>query len=249
MLRAGRFLLLLAVLLALPTAGFAVSFTVDQCATCGPTGGQALQIITTGLTAPVTAAIALINTSASYSPSGITSINASVWKDASVSQSTAYTGTFSSGFRPAVEQDGNIYILNPAIAGPIYGSNTTASTSFTSGWGTGPISATGLTLSQFFLYSFATGAFGTSNPNGTDQVYFGLATISTFNNTQLVNATGETDFANLNISDGPLLVDNTFSDLSNYQVLEFTSTPEPSTLLLLGSGLAGLYCRRRKRTV
>ena len=134
-------------------------------------------------------------------------------------------------------------MANPAIAGPVYnGSNTTPSTSFTSGWGT--ISQTGLTLSNFVQYSFATGTFGAATPNLTDPIYFGLGSIST-NNSQIINGTGETDFANLSISDGPLLIDSTFSDLGNYQVVEF-NTPEPSTMLLLGSGLVGLCWKGRK---
>jgi PEP-CTERM motif len=246
------FLCLMFCLVAFPTGTFANTITISygQCATCGPTGGPALQVLLQGLNVGDTAALALVDTAASYNPATITSIDASVDKNATFSQTTPFTGTFGNGFRPVVEQNGILYLLSPSIAGGVFGSNTTASTSFTSGWTT--ISQSGLTLSNFVQYSFTTGTFGTGTPNLTDRVEFGLAAISgPLANTQISNGTAENDFANLSISDGPLLADTNFSDLANYQPFSYPvpaiPTPEPSTLSLLGIGLVGLYCRARNK--
>lgn len=250
------FCLLLVVLSALvfPAGSFAASYTVDQCAICGPTGGTALQVILSGISPGTSSTIALINTSASYDPTTIGNIDVSVSKDSSFSQATALEISISSGFRAAIEQGGKVYIDNPGLTGTTYGSLTTPAAFFTSGWGTiqcnptspseCPNSQTSLMLSNFMVYNFNTGTFGTATPSLTAPVYFGLASISSFNNTSIVNGTAESDFANLNISDGPLLVDSNFNDLSSYQVFE--TTPEPSTLLLLGTGLADLCASTRR---
>src|SRR5262249_22271318 len=152
-----------------------------------------------------------------------------------------------------IEQAGIFYIVNPAIAGPVFGSTTNASTSFTSGWGTiecDPTNSTGcpnmqtsLTLSNFVQFSFTTLTFGSATPNNTDPVFFGLAVINSTSSPQAVNRTAETDFANLNISDGPLLVDSNFSDLGNYQVIGSTSVPEPAGFGLLGLGVIALVIK------
>lgn len=233
----------------LPVASFADSFTYGQCATCGPTGGPALQIINQGLTAPTTSVIILVNTTFSVNPATITgTIDASVEKNFTISESTLFTDSITSGFRPAVMQDGIIYILNPSITGPTV--TATNTTSASSGWGS--ISGSGLTLANFVQYNVATATFGTGNPNATDQLNFGLASIGSFSSTQIVNATTESDFAALLISDGPLLVDDTFSDLNNYQVFSNVSvseTPEPESLFVVGASVLSLYLRKRKSTL
>jgi len=95
-------------------------------------------------------------------------------------------------------------------------------------------------------FSFTTGTSSSRTPNLTDPIYLGFASIITTNNAQIVNGTTEVDFANLNISDGPLLVDANFSDLSSYQAFELVS-PEPSTMPLLGLGLVGLCWGARNK--
>src|SRR5689334_19835230 len=104
-----------------PAAIFAASISYGQCATCGSGGTPALQMIFQGINAGSVTAFGLVNTSFVYNASisgPITTIDASVSKDLTDSQATPFTASIGNGFRPMIEQDGNFYIANPAIAGP-----------------------------------------------------------------------------------------------------------------------------------
>jgi hypothetical protein len=120
-------------------------------------------------------------------------------------------------FHPMIEQDGNYYIA--AIAGVgLSGPGTT---------GYETLSETGLLATSFTQYFFATGTTGTANPNfDGDPMLFGLAQISGSNGTALLTA----DYDNLSLD-----------------LVTPAAAPEPSSLLLLGAGLAGLlFISRRK---
>jgi len=83
-----------------------------------------------------------------------------------------------------------------------------------------------LAASDFVAYDFATNTYGTANPNfDGDTMLFGLAQISSSDGPAILTA----DYDNLSIDLAPV------------------ATPEPSSLLLLPIGLAGLIVGSRRR--
>ena len=154
----------------------------------------------------------LVNNSFSYNPSNqgaINSIGASADKLFSSSPQFNLTSNF---FRPLIFQDGNYYL--GAITLP------TTQDQYLTG------SASGLVATDFLLFDFNTGLFGTQNPNfAGDLMQFGVANRVTIS---------------------PFVPDITTST-QNYDNLSITvATPEPGTLLLLGSSLVVVGWRKRK---
>jgi len=175
-------------------------------------GGGALQVLDAYPSGKGTAALGLVNGTFSYDPltqGAIISITASVKKDLTTSYTNGPSFHTFNTFRPLVEQDGNYYFAT--ISGPTLTSGTTT--------GYNIISGSGLIATDFVEYDFATGTFGTGNPNfDGGPMLFGLGTVSTLStNLTPAGSTIESDFENLNI--------------------DITTAPEPSSLLLLGSGL------------
>jgi len=170
---------------------------------------------------PINVAQGLANNLFSYNPllqGAITSIDTSVLKNISVDYNLTGGGNT---FRPTVEQDGIFYLA--AIAGATFnGPNAPAGTGFLT------FSQTGLKATDFLSYDFATGTFGSANPNfDGDPLLFGLTQIS-----------GVASFA----GDPGHLV-------TQYQDLAFDihTAPEPSTIALFGAALFGLvgFARRK----
>jgi hypothetical protein len=165
-----------------------IVLTYDQCPTCGNpngTGNTALQIFFS-MPNGGSSVFGLLNNTFSYSPAtqgAITSIDASVDKDISLSVPANPANIFSNTFFPFIEQDGTFYIAG--ILGPNF---TGGSTGYLT------LAQTGLTADDFFSYSFATDTVGAANPNFSgDPILFGLLQATTYGST----ITGEVDYDNL----------------------------------------------------
>jgi PEP-CTERM motif-containing protein len=202
--------------------------SVGQCPNCGNPSGLGLQFIANfnpnavgnpnnpSTTFPQ-ASFGVIETAFTYNPTtqgAIASINASVDKNLTTSEIS--TTAIGNTFRPLIEQDGNFYLA--AVTGPSIptGPGTT---------GYQTISASGLGASDFLLFDFMTGIFGTAHPDfGGDAITFGLG--QTFNFVPGTN--NEADYDNLSLT--------------------VNSVPEPSTwaMLLLGFVGIGFMAYRRK---
>ncbi len=203
----------------------AVSITAANCSTCGSTGGEALQFVSTfGDTTTTEGLVDLgfVNNLFTYDPGtegAISSITASVDKDLTITLTT--TGSFGNTFRPVIEQDGVFYLA--AIPGPGLSGGST---------GFNVLSQSGLTAADFFAFDFADGEGnatgfvipGSQHPNFSgDPMMFGLAQISGvdgFNGGVITTA---------------------YDNLS----FDITPVPEPSSLLLL-TGLVPLLAAMRR---
>ena len=211
---------------AKPTFASGTTGTASQCATCG-NPGQALQFVAGATITDSAYSQGLANNSFTYNPQtqgALGSIDASVDKDVTVD---FLTDNFGNTFHPLIEQDGTFFLAS--IPGAVLNLGPSGGTT-----GYLTFSATGLTAADFLSYDFTTNTFGTANPNFSgDALQFGLAQITTFTN-GTTDGTFTADYDNLNFS--------LTSAVSTNPV------PEPSSLLLLASGMAGAarFARRRR---
>jgi hypothetical protein len=195
--------------------------TSAPCANCGNPSGAGLQVIVNSTNSSASGLIGsdvgFVDNLLSYNPAtqgAIVSISASVDKDITTAGNFA-SGTAGNTFRPLIEQGGTYYLA--AIPGP----------GFTSPGSSGYNTISGdLTATDFLAYNFATGTFGTTNPNfDGDPILFGLGQITSFN-------------------------PGTFTTI-DYDNLTFgvSATPLPAALPLFTTGLGalGLLGWRRKR--
>jgi hypothetical protein len=155
----------------------------------------------------------LANNTFTYNPltqGAITSIDASVMKDLTVSFSVVGSGSIGNNFRPTILQDGTYYMA--AIPGP-------SLSTFPSSTGYHLLAQAGLNAADFVSFDFTTGSFGTGNPNfGGDPMLFGLTQITTHGR---------------GVYSGQVIAQ--YQDLS----FDIHTVPEPGPLALLGTALLG----------
>jgi len=203
--------------------GSGASVTTTQCPGCGDPG-DGLKIVADYPTGIGANASGYVNNTFSYDPEtqgDILSITASVDKDLTTTFAANSSSPFGNTFRPLIEQDGNYYLA--AIPGPSLSSGTTT--------GYNLISQSGLVAADFLEFDFATDTFGTANPNfDGDPMLFGLAQLGSLDVTSgRAGVIAEYDNLNLDLVTAPV------------------ATPEPSSLLFLVLGLAGLLAISRKK--
>jgi hypothetical protein len=194
------------------------------CSSCGNPSGAGLQVIfnytnstASGAVASV-AAVGFVDNLLSYIPAvqgAISTITASGDKILTIAGSTGQSGNT---FRPMIEQDGKFYLA------PIPGA------SFPAPGSTGYLTflQSGLTASSFLLFDFATGTFGSANPDfAGDPILFGVGQVSTFFEGAIVTV----GFDNLSF--------------------DVAQTPLPAAFPLFATGVAGLgllgWRRKRKQ--
>jgi hypothetical protein len=146
----------------------------SQCPNCGDPG-QALHIQMRLPEGSSFADVGFFNKTFSYNPQtqgAIFNIDASVDKNIITNAPpTPPNQSYTNTFRPLIEQDGMFYLA--AISGP----------SFTHGGPTGfdTISQTGLVATDFTLFDFTAGTFGSAHPNfAGDTMLFGLGQLTSF---------------------------------------------------------------------
>ena len=192
----------------------AITAVAQQCAACG-NPGTALQFqITMGDNGGI-ADVGVISNSLTYSPGASGTIAGLV---ASVDKNLTSTAerTFGNFFRPMVEQDGQFFVDQAGVSGPLLiGPGTTGYLLFNT--------AT-LTADDFVSFDFATGQYGSSNPDfAGDPLSFGLMQV---------------------LGPSPISVPNFEADYDNL-TFQIAAVPEPASALLLAGGLAVLGWRRR----